>query len=365
LSLFPRTRQGFWCWGRARLRQGAIWAAAGLSLSLGCTAIQDPFPTPLPPNLLITPSPARDARVDPAATQRVRLAFDQPMDRSSVQQVSRVSFLIPVALRDLDGIWSAGDSAVEFDLTQFPTQPGALYEARFTGLRTAAGVLYNGGPFELRFETTGIPDLLPLRPHPRVATRNYCRRSSPASAPCVTTTLRSDSIGTDSLRTHFTCEDCVEGRDDFFHGRPERIEWLGWDDTDLDDAVVRRVRWPTPPPLVATRTRTGDVLEGAAQTAPSGVQLLRWRSTNRGPGSPSQAIGVVGGTLEIVYSRATMIDLDYALRIAGVEETHLERWWLLPGVGLVRREARIERDGNAPRTTIESFVPSLANFGVN
>jgi len=344
------------------VRRSGLWAAGALLLGVGCTAIQDPFPAPLPPNLRITPTPALDARVDAAATTSVRLDFDQPMDRESAQQVTRVSFLLPVALRNFDGTWNAASSAVEFELSHFPTQPGALYEARFTGLRTAAGELYNGGPFEMRFETTGHPDLFPLRPHPRVATRNYCRRTGSATAACLTATLHADSIGIDSLRVHSACEDCIEARDDFFRGRASRIEWLGWDDTDFDDTVLRGVRWLDPPALLTAGMKAGDTLTGSAQAGASGVELLSWRSTHRGTQSPTQSIRAGAGTVEVVYSRATMLDLDYALRIDGIEELHWERWWLLPGVGLVRRETRIQRGADAPQTVFESFTPSLANF---
>lgn len=363
MSLFLRTSRVLRHTGLTCARRGGSWTACGLLLGLGCAEIHDPFPAPLPPNLRIAPTPAFNAQVDAAATTRVRLDFDQPMDRGSVQQVTRVSFLLPVALRNFDGTWNAGGSAVEFALSDFPTQPGALYEARFTGLRTAAGLLYNGGPFELRFETTGRPDLFPLRPHARVATRNYCRRTGSESAACLTTTLHADSIGADSLRVHFTCEDCTESRDDFFHGRNGRIEWLGWDDTDFDDTVRRRVRWPEPPALLTAGMRAGTVLEGRAQSGAAGVELLRWRVTHRGTASPTQPVRAGAGVVEIVYSRATVLELDYAVRIDGSEESRLESWWLLPGVGLVRREARVQRGSEAPQTTFESFLPSLANFG--
>lgn len=365
MSLFPQAGPRHRRAGLLHVRPAVLGVVCGLVLGLGCAEIQGPFPVPLAPNLQITPTPARDALVDAAAIERVELAFDQPMDRGSVQQVTRISFLLPVAVRDLDGIWNADDSAVAFEFGSFPTPQGALYEARFTGLRTAAGVLYNGGPFELRFETLGTPDLFPLRPHARVATRNYCRRTGSSTAACLTTTMHADSIGTDSLRVHSTCEDCIEARDDFYHGRAGRIEWLGWDDTDFDDAVLRRVRWTQPPALVATGTRLGDVLGGMPQISPSGVTLLRWRSTNRGTASPTQPVRAGAGTLEVVYSRSTMIDLDYALRIDGVEESRVERWWLLPGVGLVRRETRVQRDGGPVQTTFESFIPSLTNVSVN
>lgn len=365
MSLFLRTGRVRRPAGRIGARRSGPWAAGALLLGLGCTAIQDPFPAPLPSNLRITPTPALDARVDPAVTTHVRLDFDQPMDRGSAQQVTRVSFLLPVALRNFDGTWNATSSAVEFELSHFPTQPGALYEARFTGLRTAAGELYNGGPFEMRFETTGRPDLFPLRPHPRVATRNYCRRTGSATAACQITTLHADSIGVDSLRVHSTCEDCLEARDDFFRGRASRIEWLGWDDTSIDDTVLRRVRWVDPPAFLAAGMSAGDEITGRAQTGAAGVELLHWRSTHRGTDSPAQSIRAGAGTVEVVYSRSTRLDLDYTLRIDGVEESHLERWWLLPGVGLVRRETRLQRGNDAPQTTFESFTPSLTNLGTN
>jgi hypothetical protein len=283
------------------------------------------------------------------------------MDRTSVQQVPRVSFLFPIALRDQEGAWDASDALVDFELSEFPTQPGALYEARFTGLRTADGELYNGGPFEVRFETAGIPDLLPMRPHSRVATRLFCRRQLPGGA-CVPVVVHADSTGDDSLRVHRTCEDCTTSRDDWFRLRDDRIEWLGWDDLDQGDVVTRSVRWPQAPPLLSRPTTKGAVLGGAAQTASDGTSLLRWRAVHLRSESPSYPLSLPGGTVEVVYSRSTVIELDFALRLAdGIEEAHLERWWLLPGIGIVRREQRIERAGTT-RTWTEIFTPSLANL---
>ena len=349
---------------RASRRTYAVYVAIAMATASSCGEIDDPFPTPLPANLTIAPTPAVDARVAPSALHSVQLDFDRPMDPTSVHRVLRVSFLLPVALHDLDGRWSADNEHVAFDLTEFPIQPGALYEASFVGLRMASGELYNGGPFDLRFATTGEPDLFPLRPHARIATRSFCHRDPASRSQCTDITLHADSTGVDSVRVHSTCEDCVEARDDWYRGTQGRIDWLGWDVLDLDERVTARVRWPQPLPLVRHGSRAGETLVGAPQSTAAGVELLRWRTVNQGVDSPSHALALSEGTVTVVYSRSTVLAVVYALRLAdGDVETHDERWWLLPGVGLVRRETTVQHGDAAPVRSVDTFVPSLTNLG--
>src|SRR5262249_30506479 len=87
---------------RASRRTYAIYVAIAAGMATSCAEIDDPFPTPLPPNLSIAPSPAFDAHVAARELRSVQLDFDKPMDRTSVHRVVRVSFLLPVALHDLD-----------------------------------------------------------------------------------------------------------------------------------------------------------------------------------------------------------------------------------------------------------------------
>jgi hypothetical protein len=64
-----------------------------------------------------------------------------------------------------------------------------------------------------------------------------------------------------------------------------------------------------------------------------------------------------------VYSASVTVDLDYAMRDAGGDrERRRERWWLYAGVGLVKRDVLIERDGLPPERFVETLVPSLINF---
>jgi hypothetical protein len=347
------------------VRRGA-WAlvfATAAGLGLGCGEITDPYPRALPPNLQITHIPAYGAHVPPADADSVVLQFDRPMERESMLSVQRLSFLFPLAVRSFDGRWEADDTRVTFELSEFPVQPGATYEARFVGLRSAAGELYNGGPVNLRFRTKGMPDLFPMRPHPRVATRILCVREE-GSGDCLAATMRLDARGLDSLRVRSACEDCDRGRFDWYRYVAGHVVWLGWDEVDGNDAVLQRVRWPQPPPLLARLTTRGNVLDGVAQSAPDGTRLERWRTLHFGTDSPVVNVQVSGRVVEVVFTGCATLDLDYALRdIGGVRERRLERWWLYPGVGVVRRDLRIERDdGTPPRHVIETLVPSVINF---
>jgi len=328
----------------------------------GCSNVEDPYPQPLPPNLEIAAEPAAGDVVDAAGTVALALRFDQPMERESLRHVQRVSFLVPLAVRDFDGVWTDSDHRVRFDLTSFPTQSGAAYEVRFIGLRKKDGELYNGGPFEMHFRTAGTPDLLPVRPHPRVATRVYCRTT--AGGACTSVVLHSENAGGDSVRVHSTCEDCTESRDDWYRRVDNRIQWLGWDVLDADEGLVQSVRWPSPPVLFADGTRTGSAFTAARQVSASGVELQRWRATNRGTGSPVYDFPTGDGSVEVVYNEATILELDYALLApGGVPEAIRERWWLLPGVGIVRRETRVARDGVTVRSDADLFTPSVLNLG--
>src|SRR5262249_37590005 len=173
-----------------------------------------------------------------------------------------------------------------------------------------------------------------------------------------------DSMGVDSVRVHSTCEDCVQARDDWYRGQNGRIEWLGFDVVDLDDQVTSRVRWPQPLPLVRRGSRQGETLDGAPQSTPVGIDVVRWHTMNTGVDSPSHPLVLSEGTVSVVYSRSTVLAVDYALRLAdGSLEAHAERWWLLPGVGLVRRTVTVQRGDAAPSESIDTFVPSLANLG--
>ena len=347
-----------------RLPQRNLALAVLLLGATRCVDIQDPYPTPLPPNLRFTITPAVDAIVEIAAADSIVLAFDEPMDRASLRQVRRVSFLLPAALHDLAGTWNGAGTRVVFHLTEFPHQPGAMYEVRFAGLRSADGELYNGGPVDVRFTTRGVPNLFPVQPHPRVATRIYCRLTDQPSAACSDVVLHFESGGADTVRMQSTCDECAL-RDDWFRRRNERTEWLGWDDLNSDETVVASTRWPEPPMIVRPDARPGDSWDAAAQTAPNGAQLVRWHVAHAGFDSPSRVVSVLGGSVEIAYSGSTMLDLDYVIQAPdGRRESHLERWWLAPGVGIVKRDIRLQaNDGTLASHVVDVFIPSLVNLG--
>jgi hypothetical protein len=346
-----------------RLPHRTLVSAILFLCTVRCVDIQDPYPAALPPNLHFIITPALDAIVDAAAADSIVLAFDQPMDRPSLRQVQRVSFLLPAALHDLNGTWNDAGTRVVFHLSDFPHQPGAKYEVRFEGLRSAGGELYNGGPLEVRFATSGVPDLFPMDPHPRVATRVYCRHENQPNAPCGDVVLHFEADGTDTVRMQSTCDGCAP-RDDWFQRRNQDTEWLGWNDLNIDETIVARIRWPTPPVLMRANARRGDSWDAPAQTAANGTQLVRWHVAHAGFDSPSCVVSVPGGTVEIAYSGSTVLDLDYELQMPdGSRESHLERWWMAPGVGVVKRDIhRQSGDGSAAHMT-DIFVPSLVNLG--
>ena len=337
-----------------------LLAAAALA---GCGEIHDPYPAALPHNLTITATPEYGARLQPADVEDVVLEFDRAMERASLQSVQRVSFLLPLALRSFDGRWDAGDTRITFDLDEFPIQPGATYEARFIGLRSAEGELYNGGPYEVRFRTFGRPEYFPVQPHARVATRILCRRLD-GTGDCIAVTMRLEASGADTLQSRTACEDCTGARIDWFRRAAAHVEWLGWDDVDAGEVTIRSVRWPQPPRLLAQATVRGTVLEAVAQTASGGEQLESWRSEHTGSGSPVSNVEIEGKVVEVAYTGSAIVDIGYAWRDRdGMLETRHERWWLYPGVGLVRREATVARDDGTPAVhTVDLLQPSLLNF---
>lgn len=334
----------------------------------GCQGLLEPYPQPLPPNVRISVTPAPGAVVDPAAADTVTLRFSRPMDPASLKLVRRLSFLVPASLGTFDGDWNEEQTRVVFSLDRFPIQAGATYEVLFTGLRTADGVLYNGGPFRVAFHTRGEPDLFPIRPHPRVAKRLFCHRASESDPDCVRASiLQASAAGADSLALHRSCSDCGErGRRDLYRRRGDGIEWLGWDVLDSTEAVVRAVRWPVPPVLLGVPTRPGATHAAPAQTSADGTRLDTWRATHVGSDDPVHLLDLGPLPTELAFTGCAVLELAFTLIAAGdAPEHHLERWWLYPGVGLVRRRVTLERPDRPATTELETFLPTLENLTRN
>jgi hypothetical protein len=288
------------------------------------------------------------------------------MDPVSLVYLRRVSFLLPLSVDRLQGEWSDDHTRLEFRLTQFPEQPGATYEALFAGLRTADGELYNRGPYEVLFTVRGTPDLLPMRPDARIESREFCRRIGRTSGACnQELVLQSTNVGLDSLAVETRCADCPTAeRRDLFRRFGGEIQWLGFDLQARSGAPLHSVRWREPPALVGLPPRRGAILESPPQTSPDGTALLRWTSRDAGTDTPSHLVVATVIPVQIAFSQSRVIEIDYEIAMPGVAAEHrTERWWLYPGVGLVRRESRVASKGDtAPRLEIDSYEPPLTLF---
>jgi hypothetical protein len=352
-----------------RLESSRTWRYAALLLAAlilpTCRSAVEPDPQPYPANIDITSWPAPGATVDVTAADSVELRFSRSMDPNSLRFVRKMCFLLPLTLENFAGRWNSDHSSVVFDLTQFPVQPGTLYEAVFTGLRTAAGDLYNLGPYRVWFRTRGQPDLLPMRPDVRLSTREFCHVDNPESTACAhTSTWRAEAIGDDSLAVRITCDNCVgaeRDRRELYRKSGSRLEWLGFDVYDAAGELSRSVRWPQPPALLDQPVRTGAVQVQSTQTASDGTQLLSWKSTLGNLDSPVHLVSAPGLPIQIVFSESRLVDIDLTLVDPdGVTEHRTERWWLYPGVGLVRRELKSERsDSPGQRYELQSYAPDV------
>ena len=146
-----------------------------------------------------------------------------------------------------------------------------------------------------------------------------------------------------------------------------RIEWLGFDVPDSTGVLERSVRWPTPPALLELPAVQGAKLDAPAQTASDGTRLVHWSTSCGAPDSPYELIlvpslpGLPALTVQLSFSESVVLDLDFTLEPpVGAAERHRERWWLYPGVGLVRREVRVERSGTSGASyDLEAFVPNV------
>ena len=313
------------------------------SAPIGCDNPSEPLPQPFPPNIEIGVEPAPGSTVDPAAAERVVIHFDRPMDPASLRIVRRMSFLLPLSVADLEGTWNDEHTRVMFELTQYPVQPGTQYEAVFSGLRMAGGELYNLGPYRVHFRTRGIPDLLPLTSESALESRTFCHDFEPDGSDCaLRSTLRVESAGADSIWYRWS-DAAGKTTGELFRRRPRAIEWLGFD-LGVGEAQ-RRVLWSEPVPLCNLPAARGSRFAASTRTAADGSRLENWECVVAPPESPTHTIRVGALAVQLAFTDATVLDIGYDL-IAPGESTaqHRERWWLYPGVGLVRREVRVQRD---------------------
>lgn len=323
----------------------------------GCDNPSEPLPQPFPPNIRIRVEPAAGSTVDLAAADSVVLTFDRPMDPSSLGVVRRMSFLLPLSIADLDGRWNQDHTRVVFELTQYPVQPGAHYEATFNGLRTAAGELYNLGPYRVHFRTRGIPDLMPVTPDAALEPRTFCHQRDPESTACeARSTLRIETVGSDSLWIRWD-GDNGDATGELYRRSPRNLEWLGFE-TGAGESR-RRVLWPEPVPLCNLPAVRGTRATAAWRVAADGTRLDAWQASVAAPESPSHTIRVGGLAVQLAFTDATVLDITYDLTPPGeIAAQHRERWWLYPGVGLVRREIRVRR-GDVETFELRRFAPGL------
>jgi hypothetical protein len=353
---------------RAPLLRCGLGAFGALALwGSGCLTPEAPLPRPLPPNIDIKTTPSYGATVDRAGADSVILEFSRPMDPPSLLLLRRVSYLLPITVDRVEGYWNTDHTRLVFRLSEFPIQPGATYEALFAGLRTADGELYNHGPHPVLFHVRGTPDIFPIRPEPRIASREFCRRIGTNRGECDREfELESVAIGTDQVALDTRCYDCVPPeRRDLFRKSDGQTTWLGFDLFDSGGQLLRTVRWPDPPILFSLPLRRGTLHRTvAAQSSPDGTELARWSSRDAGTDTPKHLVSTPVLPLEINFTNSRVFQLDYEIAPADApRERRSERWWLYPGVGLVRRESVIERDGEPePWLETDAFTPPLSSL---
>jgi hypothetical protein len=160
-----------------------------------------PVPEPLPPNIEIAAYPPAGTTVRIEDAARIRIDFSRSMDRESLRAVRRVVVPDAAQRRKLAGRWSDDDRHLEFDLTRFPLQRGATYQVVFVGLRAPrTASCYNRGPYKILFRIAGEPDLLPMQPSSRIATRLFCHRIGASDDGCsIASSQTAWSSGTDTL----------------------------------------------------------------------------------------------------------------------------------------------------------------------
>jgi hypothetical protein len=341
-----------------------LLAMLGGPLLAGCDTAVAPLPRPLPPNIEIASAPAYGDTIDPGASATLAIEFSRPMDPYSLLLLRRVAFLLPISADRLEGYWNLERTRVEFRLTEFPIQPGATYEAVFAGLRSADGELYNKSPFEVLYYVRGTPDLLPMHPHPRLESRDFCRWLGKGSGACdAEVVMQSTSFGVDSLRIETRCGDCTNPeRRDFFRQRGSEIQWLGFDAYAGTGELLRSVRWLQPPTLFRVPPQPGATHELPPQTAPDGTALQQWKARLIGTDSPREVMGASVLPIQLSFTDSWVLEIESSLAIPGSPTEHrLERWWLYPGVGLVQRETRLQLAGETTtRLVVEHYTPSLS-----
>jgi hypothetical protein len=349
--------------GSIRVARRIFFGVASVIFA-GCQDLNAPVPVPLPPNIGIQSQPPYASVVDATTTTSFGLIFDRSMDPNSLRSVRRVSFLLPLTVDELGGRWNEDHTQLVFDLTQFPVQRGATYQVSFAGLRAADGELYNMGSYRVLFRTRGNPDLLPMQPQGRLAHRAFCHRTGSASDCDVDWILSSWSAGQDSLVLESRCGDCeLPARRDWFRREARQIVWLGFDVEAGAATPAVQVRWPQPPGFLALPTTSRQNLTAADQVAHDGTALESWSARDGGRETPVYNFIADGVPVQVTFDESRCIDLEYVLRSAAGTETHRERWWLYPGVGLVRRERRVSRDGDPnPSYELETYTPSITDL---
>ncbi len=344
----------------------AAGTLAAAWLALGCENLQAPLPRPLPPNIDIRSIPASGDTVGPDSARTLVLEFSRPMEPYSLLLLRRISFLLPLSAERLEGEWNGDSTRVEFRLVNFPVQPGAAYGVVFAALRTADGELYNHSPYEVRYAVRGVPDLLPMSPDPRLESREFCRRIGKTSGPCsLRWVMRSVSAGPDSLAVETLCTGCAHPeRRDLYRRLGDEVQWLGFDLYDDSGALQRSVRWRQPPGIFALPPQRDAAFGSVAQTAPDGTVLLQWSARLAGTESPVQVVYASGLPVPVEFTASWVVEIESGIAYPGfAPETRKERWWLYPGVGLVRRETQRQLEGGtAAPLESDSYVPGVSTL---
>jgi hypothetical protein len=205
---------------------------------------------------------------------------------------------------------------------------------------------------------------LPLSPHPRLESREFCRRIGKTTGSCnVQLVMRSTSVGLDSMALETRCASCANPeRRDLFRRVGDEVQWLGFDVYASSGVLQRSVRWRQPPGLFALPPQQGATLVSPAQTAEDGTVLALWSARLAGTESPGQLVLASVVPIQVEFTASWVVEIESQISSPGsAPEYRLERWWLYPGVGLVRRETRIERPGETTsRLELDSYTPDIS-----
>jgi hypothetical protein len=190
----------------------------------------------------------------------------------------------------------------------------------------------------------------------------FCRTTTTDAEHCESEfVIEAFNVDPDEVMLETRCLDCAfPERRDWYRKYQQRVLWTGFDEIDGTGAVTRSVRWGEPPVVYSSPIQRRDVFETPAHSSSDGTMITGWRSRYIGNESPVRAISASVLPIQVVFSDSKIVQIEYTIESPGSLPQHrVERWWLYPGVGTIRREARITEDG-AERLEIDAYTPPIS-----